>query len=132
MAKTFDDLLEYCYQMGLEVTDSKKEEGLIFVEAEQRGIHSLMIDCEDKLVLLEQPLYKIENPSMEQFKKLLMLNRFLVHGAFVLDSTGDWVLFRDTLELENLDYNEFEGSINALSLGLAEFSKELLELNRTE
>jgi len=130
MAKTFDDLLDYCYQSGLEVTKTNKEDGMIIVAAEQRGISNMMIDCEEKLVLMEQPLYKVTNPSLAHFKKLLMLNRSLVHGAFVLDSSGQWVIFRDTLELENLDYNEFEGSINALGLGLAEFSQELLDLNQ--
>jgi len=36
------------------------------------------------------------------------------------------VLFRDTLQLENLDKNELEGSIRALGLALAEYSAELL------
>ncbi len=67
---------------------------------------------------------------MELYQRLLQLNRRWLHGAFVLDEEAKRVIFRDTLQIENLDFNEFEGSINALSLGLAEFSQELLQLNR--
>ena len=59
-------------------------------------------------------------------KRLLQLNRTLVHGAFAVDDGGEKVIFRDTLQLENLDLNELEASINALSLALAENSAELL------
>lgn len=131
MGKTLEDLIDYAYRLGLEVQSTDLEEQLIVVSAEHRGINNLVIDCEDSIVILEQPLYKIANPSLEHFKRLLIINRQLVHGAFVMDPKGEWILFRDTLELENLDFNEFEGSVNALTLGLAEFSRELLNLNQT-
>ena len=60
------------------------------------------------------------------FKRLLQMNNTLVHGAFVLDETGGRIFFRDTLQLANLDLNELEGSIRALSLALAEYGTELL------
>ncbi len=47
-------------------------------------------------------------------------------GAFVLNEDAKLILFRDTLQLENLDRNELEASIHALSLALAEYSLELL------
>ena len=61
------------------------------------------------------------------YKRLLQMNRSLVHGAFVLDEEGKYLSFRDTLQLENLDLNELEGSIQALSLALAENGAEILE-----
>jgi hypothetical protein len=44
----------------------------------------------------------------------------------VLDDKAETVIYRDTLQLENLDRNELEASVHALSLGLAEFGGELL------
>jgi hypothetical protein len=82
------------------------------------------------LLIFEQLIYAIENPSEKHFFRLLQMNRTLIHGAFVIDEDGKKVLFRDTLQVENLDFNEFEGTINALSLGLAEYSGELLTLNK--
>ena len=64
------------------------------------------------------------------FQRLLQMNRTLVHGAFVVDEDGKMVLFRDTLRLENLDLNELEGSIEALSLALAENANELLAFSK--
>ena len=54
------------------------------------------------------------------------MNRDLIFGAFVLNDDGGALLYRNTLALENLDLNELESTINALSLGLAENGEELL------
>ena len=64
------------------------------------------------------------------FRRLLQMNRLLVHGAFVLNDGAQTILFRDTLRIENLDSNELEGSIEALSLALAENAEELLSFNK--
>jgi hypothetical protein len=64
--------------------------------------------------------------SADFCKRILQINRTLVHGAFVLDEEGTTLLFRDTLQTENLDRNELEGSIDALSLALAEYASELV------
>lgn len=54
----------------------------------------------------------------ELFRQLLELNaRDLVHGSYGLE--GDHVVLIDTLELENLDYTEFEASFDSLTLALA-------------
>ena len=52
------------------------------------------------------------------FRQLLELNaRDLVHGSYGLE--GDHVVLTDTLELENLDYSEFESSFESLTLALS-------------
>jgi len=54
----------------------------------------------------------------ELFRQLLEFNaRELVHGSYGLE--GDHIVLTDTLELENLDYNEFEASFDSLTLALA-------------
>ena len=54
----------------------------------------------------------------ELFRQLLELNvRDLVHGSYGLE--GDHVVLTDALELENLDYNEFEASFDSMTLSLA-------------
>ena len=54
----------------------------------------------------------------ELFRQLLEYNaRELVHGSYGLE--GDHVVLTDTLELENLDYNEFEASFDSITLALA-------------
>jgi hypothetical protein len=54
----------------------------------------------------------------ELFRQLLEYNaRELVHGSYGVE--GDHVLLTDTLELENLDYSEFEASFDSITLALA-------------
>ena len=52
------------------------------------------------------------------FRQLLEYNaRDLVHGSYGVE--GDHVVLTDTLELTNLDYSEFEASVDSLTLALA-------------
>jgi hypothetical protein len=54
----------------------------------------------------------------ELFRQLLEFNaRELVHGSYGLE--GDHVVLTDTLELENLDFSEFEASFDSMTLALA-------------
>ena len=54
----------------------------------------------------------------ELFRQLLEFNaRDLVHGSYGLE--GDHVVLTDTLDLENLDYSEFESSFDSITLALA-------------
>jgi len=59
-----------------------------------------------------------ESRRGELLRQLLEYNaRDLVHGSYGLE--GDRVILSDTLELENLDYSEFEASFDSLTLALA-------------
>ena len=54
----------------------------------------------------------------ELFRQLLEYNaRDLVHGSYGLE--GDHVVLTDTLELEDLDFSEFEASFDSINLALA-------------
>ena len=54
----------------------------------------------------------------ELFRQLLEFNaRDLVHGSYGLE--GNHVVLTDTLELENLDFSEFEASFDSITLALA-------------
>jgi hypothetical protein len=122
----FELVKQYLYEMELPIVAEDKAEELVVVEDLERGINNLVIDCEAPIVILEQVILELQSAECDIFKRLLQMNRSLVHGAFVLDESGKTVLFRDTLQLENLDRNELEGSIQALGLALAEYSAELL------
>jgi hypothetical protein len=61
---------------------------------------------------------------------LLIKNRDIVHGAFVLDESGEKVIFRDTLQTENLNKNELIATINSLSLLISEYSTEMISFSK--
>ena len=124
-ADAFDRVKGYLLDIGVDIVDENPAEELVVVEDEENGIKNLVVDCEAPILVLEQLI--MDAPSEGSFfRRLLQINRTLVHGAFVLDEEGRRVFFRDTLQLENLDLNELEGSIRALSLALAENADELL------
>lgn len=123
----FDKVREYLMTLGFEIAREDTARTLFVVNDEARGVGNLLVDCEDELLVLEQVIFPVTRDDVAVFKRLLQMNRELVHGAFVLDEGGTMVLFRDTLQLANLDLNELEASINALGLGLAAFASELVK-----
>ena len=127
MADHFQRVKDYILDLGFSIDDEIAEDEIVVINDEERGIHELVIDCEDDLVVLEQLILKFEGDvSAAVYRRLLQMNRSLVFGAFVLNEEGDTLLYRNTLALDNLDLNELESTLNALSLGFAENSDELL------
>ena len=126
----FEKVKDFILDMGFAISHEEPQEELVVIDDDDRGIKNLVIDCEGSIVILEQVIIPMPKESSEFCKRILQINRTLVHGAFVLDEEGTTLLFRDTLQLENLDRNELEGSIDALSLGLAEYASELVSFAR--
>ena len=126
----FEKVKDFILDMGFAISHEEHKEELVVIDDDDRGIKNLVIDCEGSIVILEQVIIPMPKESSEFCKRILQINRTLVHGAFVLDEEGTTLLFRDTLQLENLDRNELEGSIDALSLGLAEYASELVSFAR--
>ena len=127
MPDKFELVKSYLHEMEIAIVEEDVSEELVVVEDEEHGIKNLIIDCEAPIVVLEQAIMNVPADEKDLYKRLLQMNRALVHGAFVLDEDAKVVLFRDTLQLENLDRNELEASIHSLSLALSEFGTELLE-----
>ena len=133
MSENLDLVKGYLLDMDLKIVSEDEAEELVIVEDEENGIQNLIIDCEPPIVILEQRIMDVPEDAGDFFKRLLQMNRTMVHGAFVLDDEdGTRVLFRDTLQLENLDRNELEGSIRSLELALAENGAELLEYSHRQ
>ena len=131
MSENLDRVKDYLLALDLAIVAENEPEELVVVDDEDSGIKNLVIDCEPPIVVIEQIIGPVPAEPGDLFKRLLQMNNGLVHGAFVLDDAAERVLFRDTLQLENLDLNELEGSIRALSLALAEHGAELLALLRS-
>jgi len=131
MSGHFEKVKGYLTELGFDIASEDTEEEIIVINDESQGINNLIIDCEHPILVLEQFIFALKNGNEELLKRLLQMNREIVHGAFALDETGSHVLFRDTLQLDNLDLNELEGSIKSLALALAEFSDELINFAKS-
>ncbi len=130
MSENLQKVKDYLQELEFSVSSEDVTEELVIIDDEEKGIKNLIIDCEDPVLVIEQIIMEVPQKTDGFFKRLLQMNRTLVHGAFVLDDEGSKVIFRDTLQLENLDKNELEGSINALSFALAEYANELIEFSK--
>ena len=126
----FEKVQGFLLDLDFNILQENEEDGVFFLDKEDAGIHNLVIGCLDPILVMEQFLFEIKNESNDVYKKLLIKNRDIIHGAFVLDESGKKVIFRDTLQLENLDLNELEGSLNSLSLLMSEYSDELIQLSK--
>ncbi len=123
----FEKVKEYLGELGFEIKREDAKDEIIVIDDEDQGINNLVIDCEYPILILEQLIFELKDrPSEGIYRGLLQMNRNLVHGAFAIDDSGKKVLFRDTLQLDNLDLNELEGSINALSVAMAENFEDLI------
>ena len=132
MSDHFDQVKEYVLELGHAIDEEVSEEEIVIVNDEEQGISNLVIDCEEDVLVLEQLIMELRaGASTEVYQRILQMNRELVYGAFVLHEDGKTLLYRNTLALENLDLNELESTINALSLGLAENGEELLSFAAT-
>ncbi len=123
----FGKVRDYLSQLDVEIVEENPDESLFVVRDESRGISSLLVDCEEELLIVEQAIFAVAQDQTPVYKRLLQINRELVHGAFALDEDGKLALFRDTLQLQNLDLNELDATINALALALATYADELID-----
>ncbi|MFT7033437.1 MAG: hypothetical protein ACJA2S_001945 [Cyclobacteriaceae bacterium] len=130
MNNYFQKVNEYLHELGYVKTYENEEDGLIVIENESQGIKNLVVVVADPLLIVEQFIVELQNPSAEVYKQLMQKSRDVIHGAFVLDETGNKVLFRNTHELENLDLNEIEATFNSLALLMGEYSSEILKLSK--
>jgi len=131
MSENLQKVKDYLDELEFSISSEDEAEEMVVIDNEDKGLKNLIIDCEDPILVLEQVIMDVPQNTEGFYKRLLQMNRTLVHGAFVLDEEGAKVIFRDTLQLENLDKNELEGSITALSIALAEYAGELIEFSKS-
>ena len=128
--KYFNQVRDYLLDLNHIISYEDEGKGMLVINREDDGINNLVIGCSYPILIMEQHIFNMPEDSMSTYKELLIKNRDIVHGAFVLAEDGKSVIFRDTLQLENLDQNELEGSINSLSLLLSEFSDEIISFSK--
>jgi len=123
----FLKIKNYILELEYSIISEFEDNQVLVVEKEESCIKNMIIACADPIVIMQQFLFNIKVDEKEVYKTLLKKNRDIIHGAFVMDDDGKKVIFRDTLQIENLDKNELEGSLNSLSLLLSEFSSEIIK-----
>jgi len=130
MKNHYKTVKDFLIQLNFNIIHENENDGIILISKENEGIKNLIIGVASPILIMEQHIFNIKNRNDNIYVSLLQKNRDIIHGAFVLDETGEKVIFRDTLQLENLDLNEIEGSLNSLSLLLSEYSEQIINFSK--
>ena len=125
----FNKVKNFVLELGFPILYENPTDHLLVIEDEEMGVKNMVIGVAPPMVIIEQYLIDVRDDS-EIFRKLLIKNRDIVHGAFVLDEKGEKLIFRNTLQVETLDLKELESTINSLGLLLSEYSNEILSYSK--
>ncbi len=126
----FKRIESFITKLGYSVSYQNEKEGIFCIESEADGIKNLIIGVAPPILILEQYIFTLKSDDKDILKSLLKKNRDIIHGAFVLDEEGKKVIFRYTMQIENLDMNEFEGALNSLGLLLSEYYEQIIEFSK--
>ncbi len=118
------------FMLKLALSYSELGDGAWVITDGEKGLENVVVAGADSLVVIRVKVMEIpEQRQKEFFEKLLRLNASeLVHGAYALD--GNDVVLVDTLEAETLDLEEFQASLDAISLALAQHYRVLSEYRK--
>ncbi|KYP16543.1 YbjN domain-containing protein [Flavihumibacter sp. CACIAM 22H1] len=125
------ELMEgFIHQLGCRILYRDEQQGILKIDNPADGIHNLIIGIAPPILIMEQFLFSFQKDDCTMFKQLLQKNRDTIHGAFVLNEEGNKVLFRYTMQVENINFNEFEGALNSLGLLVSEYAAQIIEFSK--
>jgi hypothetical protein len=120
------------YMINLGLTFEEIDENSWIINDEENGLESIAVICADPLLIIRVNVMDSPSERKEEFfEKLLTLNAAdLVHGAYALEEGK--VILIETLVLETLDIEEFQASLDAIGLALAQHYPVLSEYRSDE
>jgi len=114
------------YLLRLDQESEELEPGMWIVQNSDHDVR-MVIHHTPPLLLLRMKVMELPNAGTDctdLYRRLLELNAVdVVHGAYGIEE-GD-VILSDTLELENLDFNEFQASVDSMQVALASHLESL-------
>ncbi|HAD78424.1 molecular chaperone Tir [Empedobacter falsenii] len=126
----FSKIENFIQNINYTISYKDEKEGVFMIENLLDGVQNLIVGIAPPVIIFELYLFTITNDNLEMLKALLMKNRDIIHGAFAITEDGNKVIYRYTLQIANLDQNEFEATLNSLSLLMSEYSAQLIEFSK--
>lgn len=114
---TSDTIEGFLADLGL--TYKRIQPNMWMVEDASRSVRNIVVHLDDPVVVFRVKLLDLPPQGRHEnlFRELLQLNaNEMVQGAYGLEGTS--VVVVDSLQAENLDQNELQGSIDALALAV--------------
>ncbi len=124
--RTKEDVEQYL--IDLDTAYESLGDGVYRLYDDMDEVDDIIVLVTEPLVVFSVRLMPVPTRNREAFfKKLLELNASaLVAGAYGLDD--DHVIITDTLQLENLDFNEFQASVETLVMAIHDHYPMLMEM----
>ena len=126
----FSKIENFIQNINYTISYKDEKEGVFMIENLLDGVQNLIVGIAPPVIIFELYLFTITNDNLEMLKALLMKNSDIIHGAFAITEDGNKVIYRYTLQIANLDQNEFEATLNSLSLLMSEYSAQLIEFSK--
>jgi len=123
--KTTQDVESYLLRLGVPHQEIKPGIWLLTIE----GCENFVVSMAGSVVAFRVKVMDAPRTDREAlFRNLLTLNTSeMIHGAFGME--GDSIVIVHALELENLDFNEFQAVIDDVSMAISKHYPTLSRWN---
>lgn len=108
------------FLLHLSLTHEEVSDDTWVINDHESGLENVVVVLADPVLMVRVKVMEAPADRREEFfEKLLRLNASdMIHGAYALD--GDDVLLINTLVSETLDLQEFQATLDAVGLALAQ------------
>lgn len=113
------------FLLSLSLTYEEVDDQTWVIDDDERGLENVVVMLADPVVIIRVKVMAVPAARREQFfEQLLRLNQSdMIHGAYALE--GDDVILLNTLVRETLDLEEFQATLDAIGLALAQHYRML-------
>ncbi len=115
-----EDLESFIGRLDGSLTSDEVETGIWLLTPADEST-PIVVSFDSPVVVFRVKVMDMPEPGQQKsdlMQKLLELNaEGLMHGSYGIE--GSHVVLTDALQLENLDFNEFQASIDSITLALA-------------
>lgn len=130
MARSVKDVEAYLTQLNRQFHEVDGEPGTYILPS---GGTQIALRVDPPLVVLRVHMGDVKkgDADLPLFRRLLQLNaKGLVHASYGIDD--DRIVLSAALELENLDFNELEATLDEIDIALAQQLPELVSLSNAK
>ena len=120
------------YLINLGITFEQIDSTSWVINDEEKGLEQVAVISAEPLVVIRVNVMDVPNSNREAFfLALLELNAAdLIHGAYAIEN-GEALLV-DSLEYGTMDIEEFQASLDAIGLALAQHYEQLSAYRKSE
>jgi hypothetical protein len=108
------------YMINIGLSFEEIDENSWIINDDESGLEQVAVFVAEPLLVIRVNVMDVPTEKKEEFyEQLLNLNAAdLIHGAYALEEGK--VILVDTLEIETMDIEEFQASLDAIGLALAQ------------